>query len=319
MIGLLASPRALRRAGVLGINGRNAGYTLRYNPRRLYPNVDDKIRTKAICEPAGVPIARTLAVAYTQHDVRALPAALEPYPSFVLKPARGAMGNGILVVVAREGDRLQRPSGRWLTLEDLVYHASSIVSGLYALGGQVDAALVEERLEVHPEMRAIAVEGVPDVRVVVYRGVPVMSMTRLPTRRSGGRANLHQGAIGAGVDLRTGEIRHAVLAGRAITRHPESGGEIIGVVVPQFDALLHAALLAVDQTGLGYVGADMVVDAGRGPVMLELNARPGLAIQLANAVGLRHRLAAVERNVEPGMPLEERLRLGQAIAAGELR
>lgn len=316
---LIARPSELRAAGVLGINGRNGRYTLRWNPRRLYPRVDDKLRTKTLCEAAGVPIPRTLAVAATQHEVRNLPGALEPYASFVLKPTHGAMGSGILVLVARDGDRFQRTNGRWITLGDLVFHASSIVSGLYALGGQIDVAMVEERLEVHPDLAPIAVEGVPDVRVVVYRGVPVMAMTRLPTRRSGGRANLHQGAIGAGLDLRTGEIVHAVLENRSIRRHPESGGEIEGIVVPRFDELLRAGLLAADQTGLGYVGADLVVDPARGPVLLEMNARPGLAIQLANAAGLRHRLDAVDRLVEDDMPLGERLVLGQEIAAGERR
>ncbi|NNL66754.1 MAG: alpha-L-glutamate ligase-like protein [Myxococcales bacterium] len=304
---------------MLGINGRNAGYTLRWNRREFYPRVDDKLQTKALCEAAGVPIARTLAVARYQHEVRQLGAALEPFKSFVLKPTHGAMGNGILVITAREGDRFQRPSGRFVTLQDLLFHASSIVSGLYALGGQPDVALVEERLEVHPDMRAIAVEGVPDVRIVIYRGVPVMGMTRLPTRSSGGRANLHQGAIGAGVDLETGRIHHAVHEGRAVARHPESGGEILGVAVPQFDVLLHAALLATDQTELGYVGADLVTDAARGPVVLELNARPGLAVQLANGAGLRPRLDAVDRHLEKDMPLEERLQLGRRIAAGEIR
>ena len=314
---MIARARALRRAGVLGINGRNAGYTLRWNRREFYPRVDDKLETKALCEAVGVPVARTLAVAHHQFEVRGLPAKLEPFESFVLKPVHGAMGNGILVIVARDGDRLQRPSGRWIDMEEFVFHASSIISGLYALGGQPDVALVEERLEVHPDMRAIAVEGVPDVRVVVFRGVPVMAMTRLPTRSSGGRANLHQGAIGAGIDLETGRVHHAVLGGRTISKHPESGGEILGVTVPQFDELLHSALLAVEQTELGYVGADLVLDAARGPVVLELNARPGLAVQLANGRGLLPRLQAVDRHVTDGMPLEERLHLGRRIAAGE--
>jgi len=311
--------RSLRAAGVLGINRRNAAYTLRWNRREFYPRVDDKLQTKALCEAAGVPVPRTLAVARFQHEVRGLPARLESFDSFVLKPVHGAMGKGVLVVLSRDGDRLQRTSGSWFPMDEFLFHASSIVSGLYALGGQPDAALVEERIQVHPAMRSIAVEGVPDVRVLVYRGVPIMGMTRLPTRGSGGRANLHQGAVGAGIDLRSGAIHHAVLAGRGISKHPESGGEILGVVVPQFDELLHVGLLAVDQTGLGYVGADLVLDAVRGPVVLELNARPGLSVQLANAAGLRPRLDAVDRLLREGMPLEERLRLGQRIAGGEAR
>jgi len=311
----IARPGELRAAGVLGINGRNAQYTLRWNPRHLYPRVDDKLLTKSLCEAVGVPVPRTLAVARYPFEVRELPRALEPFESFVLKPVHGAMGKGILVVLGREGARLRRPDGRTIAMRDLVFHASGIVSGLYALAGQPDVAMVEERLEVHPAMRAITVEGVPDVRIVIYRGVPVMAMTRLPTHRSGGRANLHQGAIGAGIDLRTGRLLKAVLGTSFVTRHPDSGGEILGAVVPEFDRLLPIALLAADQTGLGYLGADVVIDATRGPVVLELNARPGLSVQLANGVGLLPRLEAVDRQLRPGLPLEARLELGRRIAS----
>jgi D-alanine-D-alanine ligase-like ATP-grasp enzyme len=47
-------------------------------------------------------------------------------------------------------------------------------------------------------------------------------------------------------------------------------------------------------TGLGYIGADIVLDRLRGPVLLELNARPGLAIQVANQCGLLHRLEVAQ-------------------------
>ena len=56
----------------------------------------------------------------------------------------------------------------------------------------------------HGVFEKVAVGGTPDVRIVLYRCVPVMAMVRLPTRESRGRANLHQGAVGAGVHLRTG-------------------------------------------------------------------------------------------------------------------
>ncbi|MRR31196.1 alpha-L-glutamate ligase-like protein, partial [bacterium] len=50
-----------------------------------------------------------------------------------------------------------------------------------------------------------------------------------------------------------------------------------------------------EMTGLGYLGVDLVIDRDRGPLLLELNARPGLAIQLANRHGLRTRLDQVDR------------------------
>ncbi len=219
--------------------------------------------------------------------------------SFVLKPAHGAMGNGILVIRERDGARFRLAGGRSLALDDLVYHAAGVISGLYALAGQTDAAIVEERLLVHPDFAAIASEGVPDVRVIVYRGVPVMAMTRLPTLRAGGRANLHQGAVAAGIDLESGRTTHAVLQSRPIREHPDTGEALLGREIPGFVDVLGFALRAADETGLGYVGADLVVDARHGPVLLEMNARPGLMIQLANRAGLLPRLRAVDREIAP--------------------
>jgi hypothetical protein len=281
--------RAVRRRGVLGINGRNADYTLRWNPRRCYPNVDDKLRTKELCRRAGIPTPQLLAVARHHFELRKLGPELARLFDFVLKPAHGAMGNGILVVRGRDGERFLAAGGRSLELGDLLYHAAGIISGLYALGGQPDVAMVEERLVVHPEMAAIATDGVPDIRVVVYRGVPAMAMTRLPTGRSGGRANIHQGAVAAGEPL-------------------------LGREIPGFKDLLSIAVRAADETGLGYVGADLVVDARRGPVLLEMNARPGLMVQLANRSGLLPRLRAVDRSWQSGLSVDERLALGVRIA-----
>ena len=306
---------SLRRAGVLGINRRNHEFTLRWNPRRRYPLVDDKLETKRLCEAAGIPIPGLIAVARRQGDVRAMVAELAPLEQFVLKPAHGAMGNGILVVRGHDGARWRRAGGRLLTEEDLRYHAQSIISGMYALGGQPDVAFVEELLEVHPALAEIASDGVPDVRVIVHRGVPVMSMTRLPTHRSRGRANLHQGAIGAGVSLASGQIVHAVLDNSPVSHHPDTQRPLLGVGVPSFARVLEIAVAATDETGLGYVGADVVIDARRGPVILELNARPGRAIQAAHRAGLVPRLRAVSERLRAGATLGERIALGIEISS----
>lgn len=310
---------ALRRRGVLGINRRNADYTLAWNQRRLYPLVDDKLTTKRLCQQAGIPVPKLLAVAETHVEARQLLGQLAGVPAFVLKPARGAMGNGILVLEQREG-KLWRGTRAW-SREAFEYHAAGIISGLYSLAGHSDAAMVEERLETHPTLAPLRDEGVPDIRVIVYRGVPVMCMMRMPTRLSAGRANLHQGAVGIGIDLVSGRAIHAMLRGHRVERSPDTGVQIVGLVLPDFDTILRTAVAATDQTGLGYVGADVVLDARLGPVVLELNARPGLAIQLANRTGLLPRLGAVDARLGPkgGPPVEltlaERIELGRSIAA----
>ena len=307
--------RALRAAGVLGMNERNHRYTMRWNQRKFYPRVDDKLITKKLCEEAGIPTAQVLGVARFQAQANALVRALGDARTFVLKPAHGAMGNGILVVRDRRGEQYVLANGSVIDRERLAHHLSSILSGMFSLGGKPDVAFAEECLVVHPALAKISTNGVPDIRFVIFRGVPVMAMTRLPTGRSGGRANLHQGAVGAGIDLVTGRTTHAVMGDRVIERHPDSDEPLLEVEIPDFERALEIAVRATTATELGYVGADVVVDAVHGALILELNARPGLQIQVANQRGLSPRLEAVENAGETlALSLTDRIALGRKIA-----
>lgn len=302
---------ALRSQGILGINARNIHFTQGENPRRLYPLVDDKLKTKALCQNAGIKVASVLGKAERHGDVVRFIEELERTGDFVLKPAMGAMGNGIMVLGDATESGWVTSGGRIATRDEVAYHAKGIISGLYALGGQPDVAFAEERLRVHPDFEPICYDGVPDIRIVVYRGVPVMAMTRLPTKRSSGRANLHHGAVGAGIDLATGRTSHAVVQNIPVERHPDTGERVVDYPLPHFSEALRLAVRATDETGLGYVGADVVIDSSHGAVILELNARPGLAIQSANRVGLRPRLAKL-RDMPRG-DLESRIELGRSL------
>ncbi len=312
-------PRRLHALGVLGINARNQKYTLRVNERRFYPLVDDKLATKRMCQEAGIPVPRLLAVAEVHAQAKRLLPQLAGEQAFVLKPARGAMGNGILVIDLRDGKMMR--GNRVISTDDFIYHAAGVISGLYSLAGHADAAMVEEKLVTHPEIAPLAVDGVPDLRVIVYRTIPVMAMMRLPTRSSGGRANLHQGALGVGIDLDLGVTTHAMFRGETITKHPDNQRDLVGFAIPSYDQVLTTAVWAAGRTGLGYVGADVVIDANLGPAILELNARPGLAIQLANRAGLGPRLDAVDealgawrRGERNDMSTEARVALGREVA-----
>jgi predicted ATP-grasp superfamily ATP-dependent carboligase len=81
-----------------------------------------------------------------------------------------------------------------------------------------------------------------------------------------------------------------------VTEHPDTGNAVSGVQIPQWERLLEIAAGAYEMTGLGYQGIDLVLDRDRGPMLLELNARPGLNIQIANREGLGIRLEKIERH-----------------------
>jgi hypothetical protein len=68
----LASPRRLRQLGVLGMNRRNADFIMRYNPRHLYPLVDDKLLTKKLALERGIAVPELYAVITEQHEGKEL-------------------------------------------------------------------------------------------------------------------------------------------------------------------------------------------------------------------------------------------------------
>lgn len=291
MFGLM---RRLQQAGVMGINRRNRDYVFGYNPRCKYPLVDDKLQTKQLAAQAGIAVPPLYAVIDIQYQVKHLAALLEPCRDFVIKPSQGSGGNGILVIADHQQQQYAKLNGDVLGLLDMQHHVSSILGGLYSLGGQTDKALIEYRVQFDPVFSAITYQGVPDIRILIFQGVPVMAMLRLPTRCSQGKANLHQGAIGLGIDIATGCTTTAVSGNANISIHPDTGQDLSSVTVPHWETMLDIAARCYELTGLGYIGADFVLDKDKGPLLLELNARPGLNIQIANRAGLLTRLQQVE-------------------------
>ena len=290
------TPGELEAMGVVGINMRNARFVLPNNPRRLYELVDNKVRTKTLAEEREIAVPETYGIASSPAHVRYLDRLLGDHESFVIKPARGSGGKGVLVVSGREDGYFVKPSGARLSMTDVKHHLQNVLAGLFSLGGKRDVALIEYRVKASRVMTEISFQGAPDIRVVMLHGYPLMAMLRASTRQSDGRSNLHQGAIGIGVDIATGRTIHAVHHGRSVEQHPDLKVPLLGVEVPEWDRILDIAVTCHEMTGLGYLGVDLMVDEERGPLMIEVNARPGLAIQLANGVGLLKRLEpAAER------------------------
>lgn len=297
MINLWKRWKALEARGIMGINRRNADYVLKYNKRSLYPIVDDKIITKHRAIEAGIHVPELYGVIETEKEIEKLDQIIGEHSDFVIKPAQGAGGDGIMVIADRFEGRYKTVSGKIVTHDELEHHISSILTGLYSLGGHRDRALIEYRVKPDPIFKSISYEGVPDIRIIVLMGYPVMAMLRLPTRQSSGKANLHQGAIGVGVDLATGITLRGTWLNNKIAKHPDTTNPVDGVQLPDWDGFMKLAAGCYELCGLGYIGVDMVLDETKGPLILELNARPGLNIQIANDCGLALRTHAIEAHL----------------------
>ena len=303
------TPKKLREKGVLGMNARNFHVIAQYNPRNLYPLVDDKVTTKNLALKNGVKTPNLIGVIEHQFEVKNILNIVSKYSEFVIKPSHGSGGKGVLVIKNYTNDNFTLPSGRTISYNELYQHISNILSGLYSLGGRYDTALIEEVVHFSDVFKDYSYQGVPDVRIIVYKGYPIMAMTRLSTAESGGRANLHQGAVGVGLDIKTGKTKKAVQHNLPITHHPDTKADLRKIEVPLWKEHLIIASKAYEMTGLGYFGADIVLDAKKGPMMLELNARPGLAIQIANGSGLKKAMKKVDKKYPSNFSPEKRIEL----------
>ena len=317
---MLATVKEMTDAGVLGLNHRNAEFIMRLNPRRLYPRVDDKVLTKKLALEAGMAVPELYGLISSQGEVRGLADIVQDRESFVIKPAHGSGGDGILVIAGQSYRRrgsYRLINGLLMTESELRHHVSNIISGQYSLSGNRDTALIEYCVKFDPIFADLSYQGVPDIRVIVYRGYPIMAMVRLPTRTSDGKANLHKGAVGAGVDLSSGETLKGVLGNDVVDEHPDTGALIAGLYVPHWDFILQSSAKGYDVTGLGYLGVDFVIDRKHGPLILEMNARPGLNIQIANCSGLAHRLTRIDEIFDEKADPITRARIARSEFAAE--
>lgn len=304
---IFANPFSLRKLGILGMNNRNINFIGKYNERKNYPLVDNKLQTKHLAQEHNLAVPELLGFIEYQVEVNSFEKYIKDEKSFVIKPAKGSGGKGILVILDSKNGKYIKPSGEELDKTDIRRHISNILSGLYSLGGKNDIAVFEKVVNFDDRFDGFSFEGVPDVRVVVYRGYPSLAMMRLSTSESDGKANLHQGAVGVGIDICTGKALSAVQFNRPVKYHPDTNKELKTLEVPYWDDILYLCSQCYEMTNMGYLGADIVIDKQRGPLILELNARPGLAIQIANDLGALTRFKQIDKVYGKHKTIQERI------------
>jgi len=303
---------------ILGLNARSQIYLTPLNKPRSRRIADSKLLMFTTLRKARVPTPGVYKRFREPRDV--FDFNWESLPdSFALKPSRGFGGEGIIVVKKRAIDEKGKKIPTvWITTqrkrisaEDLKLHTLDILEGAYSMKDVPDVAFIQEYVGRHKTFRKYAYRGTPDIRVIVYNKIPVMAMLRLPTKESGGHANLHQGAIGVGIDIATGITTRAIWHGNEIKYKPDTNRKLHGIKIPHWTAVLEIAVKTAIISGLGFAGVDIVLHPEKGPMVLELNARPGLQIQLANMAGLKKRLERVEdldvRDAEHGVKIAKAL------------
>lgn len=317
-----------KRNEVLGLNRRNQEYIRPYNLPSAKSLADDKIRTKKVLTKNGIKTPEVYKIIRSKQQLNHIDWNSLP-KSFVIKPNKGTGGAGILIFYGKMKGQEEwiRPNGKTMTKKDLILHVENILEGRFSMGDRKDSAIIEERIQNDPLLKRYSYKGVPDIRIIVFNRVPVMAMLRLPTKRSDGKANLHSGAICTGIDIGTGITTYSMIGDYTsilsdtynlidTTLDLKNNLPLGGVQIPNWEEILEIAVKCQESSKLGYVGVDIALDAEKGPMVFELNARPGLGIQVANQAGLRWRLERIRGlNVKSG---KHGVRLAKELFGGEV-
>lgn len=279
--------------GILGINARNLLYIRPYNKKKAIKLADDKIKTKQFLSTRDIPVPKLNGIIRTVEEVEKFDFNSLPN-SFVLKPNHGFGGEGIIPIINKKDNFWISAGGRRITKDEIIDHIRDILDGRFSISNIGDIAFFEQYIIADDVLGQYSYEGLPDIRVVVHNLIPVMAMLRLPTKESGGKANLHLGAVGVGIDIAKGEATYITHKKKIVEELPDGLGGIKGLKIPFWDEILEIASKVQLITNLGYLAADICIDKNSGPVLLEINARAGLDVQIANLAPLRKRLQRIE-------------------------
>lgn len=272
------------REEMLGINRRNISYIHGHNPRKHFQLADNKVLAKRIMEKNGISVPETYAVINSIGGIEEAWKQVSHHHKLVIKPARGRGGSGILLLSKVGNDWLA--AGKPISLDEIFSHMANVLFGLFSFSDE-DQVIVERCIEPHSFFHKIYSKGVPDIRVIVFNDQAIMSMLRLPTNESGGKANLHQGGLGVGVHTDTGVLKEAYDGKKYLKTHPDTEAVIEGEQLPFWKETIQLALSTAKVFPLNYLGVDIILDEHLGPQVIEINVRPGLGIQMANKQGLR--------------------------------
>lgn len=270
---------------LLGINERNARLIYPNNQRKDYTLADDKLKTKEILIENRIACAKTYAIINYIGEIQQGWSQVQIYDAIAIKPANGSGGGGIKIL-KKDSDGNWKSGGKIIEEDVIFYHMANIIMGIYSLGS-TDSVIIEECIIPHPFFHEIYPEGVPDFRIILLHQEPVLGMLRVPTDKSDGKANLHQGGLGIGIAMESGTLTHAYDGEHYHENHPDNGNMIFGKPIPQWNEIVDIAVQTSKHFPLQYLGVDIALDKTLGPLIMEVNVRPGLGIQLANKTGMK--------------------------------
>ena len=140
---------------VLGMNARNYLFIKTHNSRRAKKIADNKILTKEVCYTNDVPTPLLITKFNNLQTARQFDWSTLP-SQFVLKPAAGYGGGGIMVIRKWNGNTGKTSENINVTSKDLESHVFDILEGAFSLSNFPDTAFVEALVTPHSTSKKLA-------------------------------------------------------------------------------------------------------------------------------------------------------------------
>ena len=107
---------------------------------------------------------------------------------------------------------------------------------------------------------------------------------------------MHQGCVGVAIYLSDGSTFSAQIAREDVTHHPDTDVALLGVSIPFWEERFALCEKTAKVIPMDYLGIDIALSE-KGPVILEVNARPGIEIQNISNEGMIDVLSEIDRRV----------------------
>jgi len=297
---------------VLGINARNLSYIKKFNWKKEIRLANDKLATKKFLSERWIPFAKTYEVIKDRKQLFDVDFSKLPSQDFVIKPNRWSKGKWIYVVKYLWNINNIKEDQPKNSFEKVKFKFHKIVDKFqnmpnfpykYKIWENVisdnelrryilddldwknsmtngnDKVIVEEKLVPGDTFKEFCKFWLADMRIIVFNLVPVWAMVRIPTEKSGGKANLAAGGIWAWIDIWTWIIKSVYVNHKSYTnKFPAEYKHLKWIKIPYWDDILLWSSKIQYFVNLWYLALDWVI-TDDGPKLLEINARAGLELQ----------------------------------------
>lgn len=305
----------LKKYWILGQNSRNLNYIYAYNDEKAKKLADSKIKTKEFLSKKWINVSQSIVTLYKHSEIEYLDLENIELP-FVVKPNAWYWWKWILIFDKRDSI-WNFVSNYWevYSKEKLLQHIKDIMDWFYSLSGSRDKVIIEKKIILDSSIELLWKYWLPDIRVIVFNSVPVMAMLRVPTANSKWKANLHAWACWIWIDIWTWKLTYITQFRKQIKSVPWIW-DVRWIELPNWDKVLQLAAKTQQITEIWYIWCDIVLDDKVGPLLLEMNIRPWLEVQLANMAPLEERLKKVQKIKITS--IEKWVRLGRDLFWGDI-